>query len=171
MKPRPFIIHIVFLFKLTITMLFSTQLIQWNAVRWRQKIPLREACLREEKVAHLKWQYCLRRNSLRIKMPYSYLMNLVSNYLKKNILSNTGWPKKNVLFCCFCCCKFFERYFTLYRVAQNRMQRFWSIISTAFLIEYHWFLLYGVAQKVYNDLDPLFQRHSRLNAIDFYCIG
>ena len=34
-----------------------------------------------------------------------------------------------------------------------------------------WLYLYRVAQKECNDFDPLFQRHSWLNTIDFCCIG
>ena len=40
------------------------------------------------KVAHLKMTLP-QQNSPRIKTPYPYLMNLVSNYLEKNILSDT----------------------------------------------------------------------------------
>ena len=36
-----------------------------------------------------KW-HCLRKIALDIQTPYPYLMNLVSNYLEKNILSNTA---------------------------------------------------------------------------------
>ena len=41
---------------------------------------------------HVFWKWhCLRKIALyRIKTPYPYLMNLVSNYLEKNILSNTA---------------------------------------------------------------------------------
>ena len=44
------------------------------------------------KVAHFE-NDTVSENSPRIKTPYPYLMNLVSNYLEKNILSNT--VKKN----------------------------------------------------------------------------
>ena len=36
----------------------------------------------------------------------------------------------------------------------ERMQRFWSVISTRFLIEYHWFLLYWIEYSIKSNLTP-----------------
>ena len=36
------------------------------------------------------------------------------------------------------------------------MQRFWSVISTTFLIEYHWFLLYWIEYSYPSNLTPSF---------------
>ena len=36
----------------------------------------------------------------------------------------------------------------------ERMQRFWSVISTRFLIEYHWFLLYWIEYYIKSNLTP-----------------
>ena len=81
MKPR----HSYCLpFKVRAIMLLSTQLIQWDAVRW--KFPAASSLLAGGKVALMTLP---QKNSPTIKTPYPYLMNLVSNYLEKNILSNT----------------------------------------------------------------------------------
>ena len=52
------------------------------------KFQLLQACLRGEKM-HILKMTLPQKNSPRIKTPYPYLMNLVSNYLEKNILSDT----------------------------------------------------------------------------------
>ena len=64
-------------------MRLSSQLIPWDAVRW--KIPAASSLLTEGKVAHFE-NDTASKNSPRIKLPYPYLMNLVSIYLEKNIL-------------------------------------------------------------------------------------
>ena len=76
-------IHIVFLFKVRAIMLLSTQ----------SSDEINSNCfkpgLRGKSSTIWKW-HCLRIIALyRIKTPYPYLMNLVSNYLENNILSNT----------------------------------------------------------------------------------
>ena len=80
-------IHVVFFFKARAIMCLSTQLIPWDAVGW--KIPAASSLLTGGKVAHFE-NDTASENSPRIKTPYPYLMNLVSIYLEKNILSNTA---------------------------------------------------------------------------------
>ena len=76
--------HVVFLFKVRRNYAFV------NTMRRRQMktFPLLQACSRGEKYYILKMTLP-QKNSPRMKTPYPYLMNLVSNYLEKNILSST----------------------------------------------------------------------------------
>ena len=74
-------IYVVFLFKARAIMHLSTLLIPWDAVGW--KIPAASSL-------HILKTTLPQKNSPRIKTPCPYLMNLVSIYLEKNILSNTA---------------------------------------------------------------------------------
>ena len=62
--------------------------------RQMKKFPLLQACSRGGGGGggkqHILKMTLPQKNSPRIKTPYPYLMNLVSNYLEKNILSNTA---------------------------------------------------------------------------------
>ena len=53
-------------------------------------IPAASSLLAGGKVAHFEHDTIPQKKCPRIKTPYPYLMNLVSNYLENNILSNTA---------------------------------------------------------------------------------
>ena len=61
----------------------------------RNFVALNSNCLRGKSSTLWQW-HCLRKIALESKTPYPYLMNLVSNYLEKNILSDT--VKKTIAF-------------------------------------------------------------------------
>ena len=61
----------------------------FNGMPSDEKIPAASSLLAGGKVAHFE-NDTASENSTRIKTPYPYLMNLVSNYLENNILSNTA---------------------------------------------------------------------------------
>ena len=116
-------------------MILSTQ---WDAVRWNNSSCFKPACGGGGgEVAHFE-NDTASKNRPRITTPYPNLMNLVSNYLEINILSNTP---KSMVFNQPC----------LWNNGSNSLHSFWA---TPYCFDYIWYfsikyflLTYKLIQK------------------------